>query len=125
MNLGGMVSPARGVARALRDRLSSRWSPRGTGVRPATVGAGCRKGTHVKQKGTVTTVSTNALDWTAADKRAADLVRVLAMDAVQKVGSGHPRTAMSLAPPPYLLYQRILRHDPADPKWRGPDPFVP
>src|SRR5215469_13110764 len=70
------------------------------------------------------TVSTSALDWSAADKRAVDLVRVLAMDAVQKVGSGHPGTAMSLAPAAYLLYQRVLRHDPADPKWPGRDRFV-
>ncbi|HEX3959346.1 MAG TPA: transketolase [Trebonia sp.] len=70
------------------------------------------------------TVSTSALDWSATDKRAVDLVRVLAMDAVQKVGSGHPGTAMSLAPAAYLLYQRVLRHDPADPKWPGRDRFV-
>src|ERR1700743_265643 len=68
-------------------------------------------------------VSTRDLDWCAADKRAVDLVRVLAMDAVQKVGSGHPGTAMSLAPAAYLLYQRVLRHDPADPKWPGRDRF--
>jgi len=49
---------------------------------------------------------------------------VLAMDAVQKAGSGHPGTAMSLAPAAYLLYQRLLRHDPADPKWPGRDRFV-
>jgi transketolase len=70
------------------------------------------------------TVSTSSLDWSASDKRAVDLVRVLAMDAVQKVGSGHPGTAMSLAPAAYLLYQRVLRHDPADPKWPGRDRFV-
>ncbi len=69
-------------------------------------------------------MSTSALDWSATDKRAVDLVRVLAMDAVQKVGSGHPGTAMSLAPAAYLLYQRVLRHDPADPKWAGRDRFV-
>src|SRR6202046_4227420 len=46
------------------------------------------------------------------------------MDAVQKVGNGHPGTAMSLAPAAYLLYQRILRHDPADPQWTGRDRFV-
>ena len=69
-------------------------------------------------------MSTSALDWSATDKRAVDLVRVLAMDAVQKVGSGHPGTAMSLAPAAYLLYQRVLRHDPADPKWPGRDRFV-
>jgi transketolase len=72
----------------------------------------------------VTTVSTNALDWSAADRRAVDLVRVLAMDAVQKAGNGHPGTAMSLAPAAYLLYQRVMRHDPADPKWPGRDRFV-
>lgn len=69
-------------------------------------------------------MSNHALDWTAADKRAVDLVRVLAMDAVQKAGNGHPGTAMSLAPAAYLLYQRVLRHDPADPKWPGRDRFV-
>jgi len=66
----------------------------------------------------------NALDWTPADKRAVDLVRVLAMDSVQKAGNGHPGTAMSLAPAAYLLFQRVLRHDPADPKWQGRDRFV-
>ena len=69
-------------------------------------------------------MSNHALDWTPADKRAVDLVRVLAMDAVQKAGNGHPGTAMSLAPAAYLLYQRVLRHDPADPKWAGRDRFV-
>jgi transketolase len=69
-------------------------------------------------------VSNPALDWTPADKRAVDLVRVLAMDAVQKVGNGHPGTAMSLAPAAYLLYQRVMRHDPADPTWVGRDRFV-
>jgi transketolase len=70
-------------------------------------------------------VSTQSeLDWTATDERAVDLIRVLAMDAVQKVGSGHPGTAMSLAPAAYLLYQRVLRHDPADPAWPGRDRFV-
>ncbi len=64
------------------------------------------------------------LDWSAADKRAVDLIRVLAMDAVQKTGNGHPGTAMSLAPAAYLLFQRVLRHDPADPAWPGRDRFV-
>ncbi|HEY1701261.1 MAG TPA: transketolase [Trebonia sp.] len=63
-------------------------------------------------------------DWSKADERAVDLVRVLAMDAVQEAGNGHPGTAMSLAPAAYLLYQRVLRHDPADPKWAGRDRFV-
>ena len=66
----------------------------------------------------------SALDWTATDARAVDLIRVLAMDSVQKAGSGHPGTAMSLAPAAYLLYQRLLRHDPADPNWPGRDRFV-
>ena len=64
------------------------------------------------------------LDWTPTDERAVDLIRVLAMDAVQKAGSGHPGTAMSLAPAAYLLFQKILRHDPADPQWLGRDRFV-
>src|SRR5579875_2602526 len=46
------------------------------------------------------------------------------MDAVQRCGSGHPGTAMSLAPAAYLLYQRVLRHDPTDPAWTGRDRFV-
>ncbi len=66
----------------------------------------------------------NALDWSETDARTVDLVRVLAMDAVQKAGSGHPGTAMSLAPAGYLLYQQVLRHDPADPHWPGRDRFV-
>ena len=70
-------------------------------------------------------MSTKAkLDWTATDERAVDLIRVLAMDSVQKVGNGHPGTAMSLAPAAYLLFQHLLRHDPADPNWPGRDRFV-
>jgi transketolase len=69
-------------------------------------------------------VSNQALDWSPVDARAVDLIRVLAMDAVQEAGSGHPGTAMSLAPAAYLLYQRLLRHDPADPTWHGRDRFV-
>ncbi len=62
--------------------------------------------------------------WSDLDRRAVDTVRVLAADAVQKVGNGHPGTAMSLAPVAYLLYQRVMRHDPSDPKWLGRDRFV-
>jgi transketolase len=69
-------------------------------------------------------IQTSQLEWTETDKRAVDLVRVLAMDAVQKAGSGHPGTAMSLAPAAYMLFQRVLRHDPADPNWLGRDRFV-
>src|SRR5262245_988732 len=63
-------------------------------------------------------------DWTDLDKRAVDTIRVLAAEAVQKVGNGHPGTAMSLAPLAYTLYQRVLRHDPSDPNWIGRDRFV-
>jgi transketolase len=65
-----------------------------------------------------------ALDWSENDARTVDLIRVLAMDAVERAGSGHPGTAMSLAPAAYLLYQKILSHDPADPLWPGRDRFV-
>jgi transketolase len=63
-------------------------------------------------------------DWSDLDKRTVDTIRVLAADAVQKVGNGHPGTAMSLAPLAYLLFQRVLRHDPTDPDWIGRDRFV-
>jgi len=62
--------------------------------------------------------------WTDLDVRAVDTARLLAADAVQKVGNGHPGTAMSLAPLAYLLYQNVMRHDPADPQWLGRDRFV-
>lgn len=64
------------------------------------------------------------LQWNDLDDRAVDTVRVLAMDAVQKVGNGHPGTAMSLAPAAYLLFQKVMRHNPADPNWPGRDRFV-
>ncbi|WP_448223491.1 transketolase [Gordonia iterans] len=63
-------------------------------------------------------------DWTDVDTRAVDTARLLAADAVQHCGSGHPGTAMSLAPLAYTLYQRVMRHDPADPDWVGRDRFV-
>ncbi|WKS70206.1 transketolase [Corynebacterium accolens] len=63
-------------------------------------------------------------DWTDTDTRAVDTVRVLAADAVQNCGSGHPGTAMSLAPLAYTLYQRVLNHDPNDVNWAGRDRFV-
>ena len=64
------------------------------------------------------------LRWDAIDRRAVDTARVLAADAVEKVGNGHPGTAMSLAPAAYLLYQRVMRHDPADTHWPGRDRFI-
>ncbi|MFW6203515.1 MAG: transketolase [Actinomycetota bacterium] len=67
---------------------------------------------------------TTTLGWTDLDRRTVDTVRVLAMDAVEKTGNGHPGTAMSLAPAAFLLFQRHLRHDPSDPGWLGRDRFV-
>ena len=63
-------------------------------------------------------------DWTEIDSAAVDTIRVLAADAVQKVGNGHPGTAMSLAPLAYTLFQRAMRHDPNDTHWLGRDRFV-
>ena len=62
--------------------------------------------------------------WTDLDVRAVDTARLLAADAVQKVGNGHPGTAMSLAPAAYLLYQNVMTHDPGDAAWLGRDRFV-
>ena len=67
---------------------------------------------------------TEELSWTDLDQRAVDTVRVLAADAVEKVGNGHPGTAMSLAPAAYLIFQKMMRHDPADPAWVGRDRFI-
>ncbi len=64
------------------------------------------------------------LIWTELDQRAVDTARVLAADAVEKAGNGHPGTAMSLAPAAYLLFQKLMRHDPSDPEWTGRDRFV-
>ncbi|MDI9883308.1 transketolase [Streptomyces sp. HNM0645] len=62
--------------------------------------------------------------WTEIDRKAVDVARALAADAVERAGHGHPGTAISLAPAAYLLFQRLLRHDPADPRWAGRDRFV-
>lgn len=64
------------------------------------------------------------LHWDPIDDRAVDTARVLAADAVEKVGNGHPGTAMSLAPVAYLLYQKVMRRDPADHRWLGRDRFI-
>lgn len=64
------------------------------------------------------------LEWNPIDDRAIDTARILAADAVEKVGNGHPGTAMSLAPAAYLLYQRVMRHDPLDSGWIGRDRFI-
>ncbi|GGX03229.1 transketolase [Streptomyces noursei] len=68
--------------------------------------------------------TTTVFEWTELDQRAVDTVRVLAMDSVQKVGNGHPGTAMSLAPAAYVLFQKLMRHDPADADWTGRDRFI-
>ena len=62
--------------------------------------------------------------WQEIDVRAVDTARLVAADAVQKAGNGHPGTAMSLAPLAYLLFQNVLVHDPADEQWLGRDRFV-
>ena len=64
------------------------------------------------------------LQWDELDDRAVDTARVLAADAVEKVGNGHPGTAISLAPAAYLLYQKVMRHDPRDTNWIGRDRFI-
>ncbi len=64
------------------------------------------------------------LSWTDLDKQAVDTARILAADAVEKVGNGHPGTAISLAPLGYLLYAKVMAIDPSDPHWLGRDRFV-
>lgn len=65
-----------------------------------------------------------ALAWDAIDNKAVDTARILAADAVEKVGNGHPGTAMSLAPAAYLLFQKVMRRDPSDNDWIGRDRFI-
>ena len=64
------------------------------------------------------------LEWSELDQAAVDTARVLAADAVEKVGNGHPGTAISLAPVAHLLFQKVLRHDPSNPEWVGRDRFI-
>ena len=66
----------------------------------------------------------SVLQWDPIDNKAVDTVRVLAADAVEKVGNGHPGTAMSLAPAAYLLFQKVMRRDPSDSEWIGRDRFI-
>lgn len=70
------------------------------------------------------TQASHPADWSEVDTKAVDTVRILAADAVQKCGSGHPGTAMSLAPLAYTLFQRVMRHDPTDTDWMGRDRFI-
>ena len=66
----------------------------------------------------------NEFTWSDLDQRAVDTARVLAADAVENVGNGHPGTAISLAPVAHLLFQKVLRHDPTNPDWVGRDRFI-
>jgi len=65
-----------------------------------------------------------SLIWDSIDSKSVDTARVLAADAVEKVGNGHPGTAISLAPVAYLLFQKVMCHDPADERWSGRDRFI-
>ena len=64
------------------------------------------------------------LQWDPIDDKAVDTARILAADAVEKVGNGHPGTAMSMAPAAYLLFQKVMRRDPEDNEWIGRDRFI-
>ncbi len=66
----------------------------------------------------------SAFQWSELDSKAVDTARVLAADAVEKVGNGHPGTAISLAPVAYLLFNKVMRHDPKDDRWLGRDRFI-
>jgi transketolase len=66
----------------------------------------------------------SAFQWSELDSKAVDTARVLAADAVEKVGNGHPGTAISLAPVAYLLFNKVMRHDPSDDRWLGRDRFI-
>ncbi|MFC8435724.1 transketolase [Streptomyces sp. NPDC057253] len=72
----------------------------------------------------MSTQTPDTFEWTELDRRAVDTARLLAADAVQQVGNGHPGTAMALAPAAYTIFQKVMRHDPADPEWTGRDRFV-
>jgi transketolase len=93
-----------------------------TGVLTTLEDDAATRGSDTRRR--VSTTSKPALDWTDEDKLAVTVIRALAMDAVEAAGSGHPGTAMSLAPAAYLLFQRLLRHDPTDPAWIGRDRYV-
>jgi transketolase len=64
------------------------------------------------------------LEWNELDDLAVKTAKVLAADAVEKVGNGHPGTAISLVPAAYLLFQKVMRHDPKDDRWIGRDRFI-
>lgn len=64
------------------------------------------------------------MGWNDLDRRAIKMAKALSADAVEHAGNGHPGSAISLAPIAYTLYQRYIRHDPADPAWPGRDRFI-
>lgn len=66
----------------------------------------------------------SAFQWTDLDSKAVNTARILAADAVEKVGNGHPGTAISMAPVAYLLFNKVMRHDPKDDRWVGRDRFI-
>lgn len=66
----------------------------------------------------------NSLTWTELDNKAVDTAKVLAADAVENVGNGHPGTAISLSPVAYLLFQKVMNHNPANPRCLGRDRFI-
>ena len=69
-------------------------------------------------------MGTDSQALTAEDLRAINISKALAADAVEKAGSGHPGTAISLAGVAYLLYQYEMTHDPADARWLGRDRLI-
>ena len=91
-------------------------------ARATSIGAGYDEGPHHISEGSVFHVTD--LQWEPIDNKAVDTVRILAADAVEKVGNGHPGTAMSLAPAAYLLFQKVMRRDPHDQHWLGRDRFI-
>src|SRR5664279_3085130 len=98
--------------------------PWGTDSRSASEGTSNTVADTQKTGGDGEVVTAHPKWWTDLDTKAVNTARLLAADAVQKVGNGHPGTAMSLAPLAYLLYQKISRHDPTDPTWVARDRFI-
>ncbi|MBN8882766.1 MAG: hypothetical protein J0H73_10685, partial [Salana multivorans] len=91
---------------------------------PASAYATPDKEPHVNAPVLSAAPKADEVGWTDLDLRAVATAKALAADAVEKVGNGHPGTAISLAPAAYLLYQNIMRHDPSDDRWLGRDRFV-
>lgn len=98
-------------------------APKGTTRTVASANPGGKAGTSSRSTDLPRPVAKKT-GWNDLDVRAVDTGRLLAADAVQECGSGHPGTAMSLSPVAYLLYQQVLNHDPSDPAWLGRDRFV-